>query len=666
MQLRLAQKFYLALLLPLAIASAAVVYTTDQALTKNSLNLSQALKFQGKANLILTLILKQDDASKAILLDPDQFVSYSEQKISAYDSHLEVLKELKGDTSNREVSDLIDDLRRFDETQLRDRDTRILELVLDDPAAARKLYFTEYREKRDEYEKKVRKLNEIAQAEVAAAEGALLQANARAVRIVLLLLATVMVVIFFVVRALAGKVDRSLASLSSRNGEMKEILDNAQQGFLKVAPDGALSAETSAVVEEWFGSKPGGTKLWEFLCAEAPERVPGFEFAWGQVADDILPLDLALSQLPSQLLHKGRHFEIAYTPILGAGGKLQKVLTVLTDVSEQVKQKAMRRLSEQRAAMYTALFRDKGAFGEFVRESEGLLEALGRPASMESVRRMVHTLKGNCSLNGLGAFAELCHDWETKLASDAEAAVEPMRESLQSAWAEVASEAKPLLSGESEGGLDVRPEDLDELVKALRIPAPLAALLGIVESWRLAKVRPRLLRMAAQAQGIAAGLGRDELHCVVEAEPLRADLGKMGSFWSNLVHVIRNAVDHGIEPKEQRVSAGKAPRGSMRFSAKREAGGPLCVEVADDGRGIDWERIAEKARSAGLPSGSRQELEAALFVDGVSSRDVVTQLSGRGVGMGAVKQACEALGGWVEVDSSPGRGTTFRFLFPGL
>lgn len=129
------------------------------------------------------------------------------------------------------------------------------------------------------------------------------------------------------------------------------------------------------------------------------------------------------------------------------------------------------------------------------------------------------------------------------------------------------------------------------------------------------------------------------------------------------MHVVRNAVDHGIETGEERVAAGKPLEPTLALKAYT-SGDALVIEVADDGRGIDWNVIARKASDAGLPAHSPGDLADALFADGVSSRDVVSELSGRGVGLAAVKQACEDLGGKVEVLSRKGRGTQFLFRLP--
>jgi two-component system chemotaxis sensor kinase CheA len=134
-----------------------------------------------------------------------------------------------------------------------------------------------------------------------------------------------------------------------------------------------------------------------------------------------------------------------------------------------------------------------------------------------------------------------------------------------------------------------------------------------------------------------------------------------------LMHVVRNAFDHAIEPAEERAAAGKPAEGTIRIEASQR-GNHVVIEVADDGRGIDLERVRASAVARGLVPGDaelgRRELLDLVFAPGLSTRDEVTETSGRGVGMDVVKANLTALGGVVDVDSTPGHGTTVTFTLP--
>ncbi|GGC01735.1 chemotaxis protein CheA [Cellulomonas carbonis] len=136
-----------------------------------------------------------------------------------------------------------------------------------------------------------------------------------------------------------------------------------------------------------------------------------------------------------------------------------------------------------------------------------------------------------------------------------------------------------------------------------------------------------------------------------------------------LTHLIRNAVDHGIEHPDERAEAGKRRVGVVALRAFH-AGGQVVVEVTDDGKGIDPEKVAAKAVERGLRTSRQvatmatQELLQLLFLPGFSTAEAVTNVSGRGVGMDVVRTKIEAIGGTVEVESEVGRGTTWRLRIP--
>ena len=131
-----------------------------------------------------------------------------------------------------------------------------------------------------------------------------------------------------------------------------------------------------------------------------------------------------------------------------------------------------------------------------------------------------------------------------------------------------------------------------------------------------------------------------------------------------LIHLVRNAIDHGVESPEQRAAAGKPAKAAIRVRAGRERDW-VWIRVEDDGRGMDAERIARAAVARGLVSAERvapwtREKLMLSCLPGVSTAERVTDISGRGVGMDVVKSRVDAFGGALQIDSQPGRGTPSR------
>jgi two-component system chemotaxis sensor kinase CheA len=134
-----------------------------------------------------------------------------------------------------------------------------------------------------------------------------------------------------------------------------------------------------------------------------------------------------------------------------------------------------------------------------------------------------------------------------------------------------------------------------------------------------------------------------------------------------LVHLIRNAADHGLETPEQRLAAGKPEAGTINLSA-RQAGAEVIITITDDGRGVDRARVRAKAEENGLITAGQvltdQELLRLIFAPGFSTAAAITNLSGRGVGMDVVKSAIEGLGGAIEMTSTPGQGSQIALRIP--
>ncbi|MGQ9524024.1 MAG: chemotaxis protein CheA, partial [Armatimonadota bacterium] len=170
----------------------------------------------------------------------------------------------------------------------------------------------------------------------------------------------------------------------------------------------------------------------------------------------------------------------------------------------------------------------------------------------------------------------------------------------------------------------------------------------------------RVVRDVAQKSGKSARL-------VTEGEDTEIDRNMVEVVNDPILHLVRNAVDHGIEPAWQRENAGKPAVGTVRLSAYH-SGGNVVIEVQDDGRGLDREAILRKAVSQGMIDGERTLSDAdvfnLIFAPGFSTANEITDVSGRGVGLDVVKSRIEAMRGRVTIDSQPGKGTTFRLYLP--
>ncbi len=216
--------------------------------------------------------------------------------------------------------------------------------------------------------------------------------------------------------------------------------------------------------------------------------------------------------------------------------------------------------------------------------------------------------------------------------------------------------------------LSDRGEDAELARSAQRLSLIATELQEGVMKTRMQPIEHVWNKMPRVVRDLASMLGRKVSLSMLGGET-ELDRSLLEAVKDPLTHLVRNAVDHGIEAPAERVAAGKPEQGQVTLRAYH-AGGQVIVEIADDGHGIDPDAVAASAVNKGLRTEEQvramtpQEIYELLFLPGFSTAKAVTNVSGRGVGMDVVRTKIEAIGGSVDVDSQPGAGTTWRLRIP--
>ena len=352
-------------------------------------------------------------------------------------------------------------------------------------------------------------------------------------------------------------------------------------------------------------------------------------------------------------------------------------------------------------------------------------------ARLDAIFRFVHTVKGSCGFLDLPRLARLSHAAEDVLAAvrdgrrvpdtalvnavlaivdrigeiveaiDSGAALDDSSEDLLiAALAEDAQPVVPaqatnmpransrsvrlnvdlldrMMSGMSEMVLArnelarrLRDEAVDPLVEAAleRLSLTVAEMRDTVTRTRMQKIDALFSALPRMVRDTAGELGK-QVALSIDGADVELDREMIELMRDPLVHIIRNSVDHGIESPADRKAAGKREAGRLIVSA-RQSGNQILVEIADDGRGIDVDRLFAKARQHKLlPEAELTAMDAnakldLIFHPGLSSRDTVTAISGRGVGMDVVRANIEHIGGRVHLSNQPGRGLTIVIYVP--
>ena len=183
---------------------------------------------------------------------------------------------------------------------------------------------------------------------------------------------------------------------------------------------------------------------------------------------------------------------------------------------------------------------------------------------------------------------------------------------------------------------------------------------------RAQPVKPVFQRMSRIVREVADMVGKS-IRLITEGENTEVDKTVIDKLAEPLTHMIRNAVDHGVETPEKRIAAGKNPEGTVKLTAKHRSG-RIVIELVDDGAGINRDRVRQKAIANELiaPDANLtdEEIDNLIFMPGFSTADQISDISGRGVGMDVVKRSIQALGGRISINSRPGQGSTFTMSLP--
>jgi len=502
-------------------------------------------------------------------------------------------------------------------------------------------------------------------------------------------------------RTLEAKVIQRTRALGERNRDMRLVLDNVDQGLLTVSTSGRLAPERSAIVDKWFGVPEPEVSFIDYIRRIDSLYADELELGLEGLRDDFLPRDLLLAQLPVRIHNGAREHHCTYSAILNGDGGLESVLVVIKDVTALLAHAREEADGKERLAMFNALAKSRLSLLAFVDEVNGQLLQLPR-SPVEVQKRTLHTLKGNASLIGLSVLANLCRGLEDELAEHCAPLTEVSLAALLHRWRDLTDELRGLIGEKPRNLIEL---DLDVLTSLLAEYAELGfedshdecarglgeGELGVPADARAgntgfgrrqhgwdnagARLRDRLAalilepadkqlrRLGEHGQALADRLGKGAVTLEIDDGGVRLDVRKWEGVWSEMVHLIRNAIDHGIESEPARRQAGKVARPTLRL-ATRLVGNALEIEVADDGAGVNWEAVRVAAAARGLAHATEQDLREALFADGLSTKSRVTDVSGRGVGLAAIRHEVELRKGSIGIESRRGAGTSFRLTFP--
>lgn len=478
------------------------------------------------------------------------------------------------------------------------------------------------------------------------------------------------------------------------------LLDHSGQGFLTIDATLCVVGRCNAACTEFFDGSPLGKDLASLMASagffdeEDPRDVLRRNFGLVfQSAAHRMRQAAFIDLLPEQVVLGARTLEVQYRWLPS-----QLLMVILTDISETVALKeSMRRehkrveylinAMERRAELINTL----SAWRQFIASGVDECLARGGQDGLAALHREVHTFKGLFAQDGFAATPAALHLLEDALAGHITEL--PLHERFHQAFeatgvtAALAADLAVLHDAlgvdlsQAERVKEVPERAIADVVSSFsawsaQMPAatqalapPLGPLAGAIGRLGLQPLSRLLEPHFKAAQSLAPQLGKALAPPRCEGPEVYLDGERTARLMQSLVHVFRNAVDHGLETTEEREDGGKPAAGHITCRMGVSAGW-LSLQIADDGQGIDADRLREVAVRRGViteAEAAAMDDEAArqlVFADGLSTREQVSRLSGRGVGLAAVREAAAALGGSVHVSAVPGEGSVFTLRLP--
>lgn len=483
-------------------------------------------------------------------------------------------------------------------------------------------------------------------------------------------------------------VEQRTAELRQANENLNAMMNSLGQGFLTFNAEGRAGDLFTRACLDILEANPKGMNLADVLKIP-PEKMSEFQMWVKAIYSEALPFDDLKPLGPTVFPHsKQKYVTIDYYPIRESEkGKLREVVLVATDkTAERLAQIELDK-QRQHAAMIIKYVKNKEQFLQFLQAAnhylsqvENMAKSAMNAGHIAESFRLLHTLEGEA-----GTFSLL----EVRLASRrAQQVLEPfkskegMTADAQMQFREALVETKKeldrfleensqLIQLPKEGvgrSVEIEVDQLNAFAAMLRKNSSNQSIVDAFQDRFLKeKVEKRLTHFDGLVQNVAEKLGK-------KVKPLKITGGDMlihpepfMNLFASLVHVFRNAVDHGIEPPEERTWAEKEEAGQISIGFE-QAGKNYRLTIQDDGQGIDPQSIRKKlGQTHPQLDTSKQtddEVIQNIFLPGFSSREEIGEFSGRGVGMDAVREEVVKLGGSVKVYSEAGKGTKFVLEFP--
>lgn len=486
-----------------------------------------------------------------------------------------------------------------------------------------------------------------------------------------------------------------LKDLEYQSSSIQNLLDHADQGFLWFGEDLIIKKECSYKCMSIFNGNISGLSYLELVAPYlGPDKRPVIQLAFESYFKNNSPVtdQVYLMLLPPDCVIGQRHIHFEYRRI--ENGSRKAVMVVLSDVTEKIEMEKAMEEEQNRQRLLIKAFSCQGQIKQMLEEfydifSGGYQNFFKQEGTvceqMDALFRTVHTFKGDFAQYGFMTASEHLHVFEDKLL---EFNVHPEQVTVQDIERVMSSaDPKSMLKEDLRTIYEVLGEGyfnqsetlslsraklsaIEDTVRTADGPLGRETILHMLEGLKQKNMKTFLEQYRDYLEYLAGRSLKAMPVYLVEGDDIDINEERYREFLKSLVHIFRNILDHGIEAEEERLECGKSERGVVQCQLSRVDKHWFTLCISDDGRGIDLEKVRQKAidkelsNKETLQKMTEKEICQLIFADYLSTKEVADTLSGRGMGMSAVQKACVDLGGEIAISTEKNKGTAFQIRLP--
>jgi len=472
------------------------------------------------------------------------------------------------------------------------------------------------------------------------------------------------------------------AEIQDLNVLMKALLDSLNQAFFVFDAKGVCAPLFSKACVDILDMAPNGQNIWDVLKIQ-PSKVDGFRNWLHTVFSEMLPFEDLKPLGPDKIPHAIKTISLEYFPIRNEQNQIEKIVCVGSDVTDLVAAQTQAVNDREKVQSILKMIQNKKELRLFLLETKTQLKTLDSEFkklkvdithNRDAILRVLHTIKGGAATFSYNHLKETAHHLEEKMIPqdpplaisteviDLKNIIEMESLSIINFYTNVFGELAP----KDDENIQLTQSDLEAIFRFQKMDDVRNF---IEEKIYFQPVKNLVSQFPVVIEKTAQLLGKSISPLVIKNDTTPVPIKAFDSFFNSFVHVLRNSIDHGIETPKIRNTVGKSLNGnvSLEFSLVTQKNKKcLQIKFRDDGQGVNPARIRAKLIQKKIAHAhlSDNEVIYYIFNPSFSTRDEVTETSGRGVGLDAVKYEVDALGGTITINTELGHYTEFVFVLP--